>query len=230
MTINAGTPMWMAPEVRQSYNYSLSADVYSVGLVLYELFEKKLPPWDNARQCVVLMPTFQSASIILPCINGQPHLRPTIEDVCKVIDKMIHNVVLAVKNLLPQAEQEKLKTESGGDDLEQDIQQIYRHLLSRPATEVDDLIDKAFPPVQNNKTPNSRNPSPHPQVPPQVPPPNHLPVGIPGVQYGVPYGMPLGGGNSVGIPLGVSYMRGPAGVSIPNQGYPPGYPPSQVKK
>jgi serine/threonine protein kinase len=35
----------MAPEVK-SGNYGMSSDVYSIGLVLYEIFEKKLPNFD----------------------------------------------------------------------------------------------------------------------------------------------------------------------------------------
>jgi hypothetical protein len=38
--------------------YSFSADIYSLGLVLYEIFERKLPEFDRVKQVVVLPKTF----------------------------------------------------------------------------------------------------------------------------------------------------------------------------
>jgi len=209
--------------------YTLSADVYSLGLVLFEVFEKKLPLWDYVRLCVILPHTFQSASIVSPCINPNPHARPTADHVCKVLDKMIRNVVLSVKNSLPQVEQEKLKegaSESADGDLEQEIQGLYRHLLNRPASEVDDLIAKAFN-LQKHKTPqiDPRGPSPNPRPHmPYVPQGGQVPPGVPfGVPSGVLYGVP--GGNLAGMPpVGVQAR----GVGVPGQipqGYPPGYQP-----
>jgi len=39
--------------------YDFSADVYSLGLVLYELFENQLPAFDTVRQTVVLPKDFR---------------------------------------------------------------------------------------------------------------------------------------------------------------------------
>lgn len=61
--------------------YNLSADVYSLGLVLFEIFERKLPHFDQARQTVVLPPSFQSASVVMPCLDPTPERRPTCEQV-----------------------------------------------------------------------------------------------------------------------------------------------------
>lgn len=57
-TVNSGTPLWMAPEVKRG-QYSLPADIYSLGLVLYEIFERKLPFYDQNKQTVILPKTFQ---------------------------------------------------------------------------------------------------------------------------------------------------------------------------
>eukprot|EP00028_Trichosphaerium_sp_Am-I-7-wt_P001806 CAMPEP_0168528112 /NCGR_PEP_ID=MMETSP0405-20121227/13055_1 /TAXON_ID=498012 /ORGANISM="Trichosphaerium sp, Strain Am-I-7 wt" /LENGTH=313 /DNA_ID=CAMNT_0008551455 /DNA_START=80 /DNA_END=1018 /DNA_ORIENTATION=- len=43
MTCNQGTPLWMAPEVMRGQPYNQSCDVYSFGLVVYELATGKLP-------------------------------------------------------------------------------------------------------------------------------------------------------------------------------------------
>eukprot|EP00055_Hartaetosiga_balthica_P016027 m.98859 g.98859 ORF g.98859 m.98859 type:complete len:1251 (-) comp9023_c2_seq2:133-3885(-) len=52
MTKNVGTLLWSAPEVHQGSDYSLSADVYSFGIVMWEVYTRELPfehlrtPWE----------------------------------------------------------------------------------------------------------------------------------------------------------------------------------------
>ena len=41
MTIRAGTPVWMAPEVMKGGQYTEKADQYSYGLVLWEMMTNK---------------------------------------------------------------------------------------------------------------------------------------------------------------------------------------------
>ena len=43
MTVNVGTPIWMAPEVFSSQDYSLKADIYSFAMIIYEVITGKLP-------------------------------------------------------------------------------------------------------------------------------------------------------------------------------------------
>lgn len=43
MTVNAGTPFWMAPEVVKGTNYNEKVDVYSYGMVLFEVISRELP-------------------------------------------------------------------------------------------------------------------------------------------------------------------------------------------
>lgn len=48
-----GTPKWKAPEVRNCENYGYPADIYSLGMVLYEIFERKETVFsDEKRQLV----------------------------------------------------------------------------------------------------------------------------------------------------------------------------------
>lgn len=172
-TVNSGTPLWMAPEVKRG-QYSFPADIYSLGLVLFELFEKKLPFFDQVRQIVVLPNSFQSASVVMPCLNQVPEKRPLASRVVGVLDKMIRNIVESVRNLLPEMEQVKLRAEALGgadssvtDGLDAELKQLYRHLLSKPPAEVDALINRAF---QINENPRSN------AAPPYVPGPVQQPV------------------------------------------------------
>eukprot|EP01125_Pyxidicula_operculata_P011083 TRINITY_DN361_c0_g1_i1.p1 TRINITY_DN361_c0_g1~~TRINITY_DN361_c0_g1_i1.p1 ORF type:complete len:287 (-),score=58.61 TRINITY_DN361_c0_g1_i1:124-984(-) len=156
-TYNTGTPLWMAPEVKRGL-YTFSADVYSLGLVFYELFEKQLPGWNEMTQTIVLPQQFKSIPVVYPLIHPTPERRPTASQVVHQLDEMIHHIVEGVKNLLKPEDQEKVKTGSQAtlnsdidiDPLEADLLHIYNILLNKPAEEVDALIDKAF--SQSNKT------------------------------------------------------------------------------
>src|SRR5690348_1865807 len=63
-TERKGTPLWMAPEVRTSKAYDVLADVFSVGVVLYELFALALPDFDDATE----QDLFQAHSKYLVCL------------------------------------------------------------------------------------------------------------------------------------------------------------------
>uniref|UniRef100_A0A6B2LB98 non-specific serine/threonine protein kinase n=1 Tax=Arcella intermedia TaxID=1963864 RepID=A0A6B2LB98_9EUKA len=145
-TANSGTPLWMAPEVRRG-EYGLEADIYSIGLVFYELLERKLPGWDETKACVVLPPQFESFPIVIPCINYQPERRPTAQQVVKALDKLIMDMVEAIKNNIPKTETDKfvpVPHEENSDNLDSDLIALYKYLLNRPADEVDRLVSKCW--------------------------------------------------------------------------------------
>lgn len=65
----AGTPQWSAPEVIRQEKYTTKADVYSFGIIIFELISKKVPyanmgPLTAARQV------------------AYDHLRPLFPDGC----------------------------------------------------------------------------------------------------------------------------------------------------
>lgn len=168
-TANSGTPLWMAPEVRAG-QYDYSADVYSLGLVLYELFENKLPFYDQLRQCVVLPKQFQSASVVLPCVAAKPSSRPTAAQVVKVLDMMIRNVVGKVRKHLPPEEEYLLfsgpaaQSAAGSsdtdipEDFDTELKRLYTHLLTKNPAVVDQLISRVF------NQPSSPTSSPAPSL------------------------------------------------------------------
>lgn len=80
-TMGVGTLLWMAPEVKTGTSYGFPSDVYSLGLVLYELFEGKLPEYDRTTQKVTLPDKFRSSRTVLPCLHPDPKKRPSCKKV-----------------------------------------------------------------------------------------------------------------------------------------------------
>lgn len=88
-----GTPQWMAPEVLRSEPSDEKADVYSFGVILWELVTQKIP-WENLNSMQVIgavgfmnqrleIPTDvdpQWASIIESCWLSEPQLRPSFQE------------------------------------------------------------------------------------------------------------------------------------------------------
>eukprot|EP01117_Protostelium_nocturnum_P012956 TRINITY_DN479_c1_g1_i1.p1 TRINITY_DN479_c1_g1~~TRINITY_DN479_c1_g1_i1.p1 ORF type:complete len:1022 (-),score=389.31 TRINITY_DN479_c1_g1_i1:11-3076(-) len=82
MTLGIGTYLWMAPEVMNRQNYSFAADMFSMGVVLWELYTRKLP--DRSVQDVGegTMPPLpddcpaEYAQLVSHCCNPVPSRRP----------------------------------------------------------------------------------------------------------------------------------------------------------
>jgi len=100
-TANVGSPLWMAPEVRMG-NYGFPADVYSLGLILYEIFSGKLPQFNPTTMTTTLPAQFSYSKLILPCIDKEPQKRPTSMQVSQMLDTMISSIVTSVSNSIQQ--------------------------------------------------------------------------------------------------------------------------------
>ncbi|CAI9779722.1 unnamed protein product [Fraxinus pennsylvanica] len=88
-----GTPQWMAPEVIHNEPSGEKADVYSFGVILWELVTQKIP-WDNLNSMQVIgavgfmnerleIPKDvdpQWASIIESCWLSEPQFRPSFQE------------------------------------------------------------------------------------------------------------------------------------------------------
>jgi len=94
MTGNLGTCQYMAPEVIQSKNYTEKADVYSFGLVMWEVLTRQVPyqgmqPMQiafgvcqqNLRPPLPPQAPQQLVSVMVQCWAQDPAQRPSFADV-----------------------------------------------------------------------------------------------------------------------------------------------------
>ncbi|KAL4560187.1 hypothetical protein LXL04_032336 [Taraxacum kok-saghyz] len=89
-----GTPQWMAPEVLRNEQADEKSDVYSYGVVLWEITTEKIP-WDDLNPIQVIGAVgFMNrrleipkdvdplwASLIESCLCSQPQSRPTFQEI-----------------------------------------------------------------------------------------------------------------------------------------------------
>mmetsp|Transcript_37282 Transcript_37282/g.42584 ORF Transcript_37282/g.42584 Transcript_37282/m.42584 type:complete len:730 (+) Transcript_37282:202-2391(+) len=101
MTGNCGTVQWMAPEILGNQAYAEPADVFSFGIILWELLTAECP-YDGmtAIQCALAVlnrdqrPQIPSwcppalKSLILSCVERNPSDRPIFSQVCLALDAM----------------------------------------------------------------------------------------------------------------------------------------------
>jgi hypothetical protein len=110
MTI-CGTPAYCAPEVLSNNRYSEKADVFSFGIVLYEIFARKIPYSDkNAYEIVSLVvnnnlrpsitePPFDDiklvpeaiTQLIERCWDASPIERPSFAEIVHILESVIKN-------------------------------------------------------------------------------------------------------------------------------------------
>lgn len=101
MTGNCGTVQWMAPEILANESYAEPADVYSYGIILWELLSRECPyNGMNSIQCAMAVlnknarpeiPAWcplQFRGLIEDCIGLRPSSRPTFSGILTRLEGM----------------------------------------------------------------------------------------------------------------------------------------------
>jgi len=115
MTLNLGTSCWMAPEVFRNEPYTESCDVYSFGIVLWEIY-CRADPYDGVSSwsipvmvCKGERPTIPAdcpteyAKMIKACWNDKAKKRPKFKEIHSTLHKLLGGLTLG-----------KTKKSSGG--------------------------------------------------------------------------------------------------------------------
>ncbi|KAK6783269.1 hypothetical protein RDI58_021066 [Solanum bulbocastanum] len=104
LTANSGrgSPQWMAPEVLRNEPSTEKSDVFSFGVILWELMTECIPWKDlNPLQVVGVVGFMDGrldipqkldprvSAIILDCWQSKPELRPSFEDICRRMTDII---------------------------------------------------------------------------------------------------------------------------------------------
>lgn len=100
-TLDVGSPLWMAPEVH-SGNYSYPCDIFSYGVVTFEVFNESLPDYNMSQRSVLIPEDCVGYPIIKKCTQHDPALRPTSHGLVEIMDSLILTFVSAVTRVIEQ--------------------------------------------------------------------------------------------------------------------------------
>jgi len=105
MTANVGTVQWMAPEVLLGKNYAESADIYSLGMIAWELLTAKCPFESMAQMEIAIQVTQNMLRPVIPaycsdkqvtmlqqCWAADPEQRLTAAEALRAIDGAFPNI------------------------------------------------------------------------------------------------------------------------------------------
>jgi len=98
-----GTPHWMAPEILKGGNYEESADVYSYGMILWEILSLEIPYFGiDPRKLINIVAeerkivdipikgNFHIRKLTAQCLNYDPLKRPVLKQIVTTLESVLN--------------------------------------------------------------------------------------------------------------------------------------------
>jgi len=137
-TPNVGSKLWMAPEVKSNVYDPKASDIWSMGIVLFEIFNSSLPDWDVEEEIAVLPEEdYIGKELVTKCVIEAVDQRPLAHEILEALDSWIENILHHIfeSNILQEKKIKKMRREN--DD---DIIELYNYLVTKNPYHVDSLL------------------------------------------------------------------------------------------
>lgn len=163
MTINVGSPAYMAPEVLTANAYGSQCDWYSFGMILYEIVCSK-PPWDGMAHAQILTKVAQGKKPKCPhgcppplkrllkrCWEKNPSKRATFDEIADGIDAFNKSVTAQniMQEIVASSEVQALSEEEKAALLEEMREEIKTELQSASAVSIKGSVKDLHKTIQN---------------------------------------------------------------------------------
>lgn len=92
LTAKVGSPRYMAPEIVDSGHYNLKADVFSFGIITYQIMTGKTPwkglsyDWSKGNSKIPKSCTSDTRLVLQRCLSPNPKDRPTMASCIKELE------------------------------------------------------------------------------------------------------------------------------------------------
>lgn len=169
VTNQRGSAAWMAPEVFQTKSYSEKCDIYSWGIILWEVLSRRKPYEDTTESCRIFWlvaaglrpPLLKECPEVLEqlmvrCWNKDSSLRPDIHTVETIMQKLFNFYIDDKNDSIDSLCLTIPSIHSSTSSQDSSSQSYYQSTLSS------DVLNVSLPlSVDSNRTINSLEPQPN---------------------------------------------------------------------
>ena len=165
--VGIGTPAYMSPEQGQGLKVDQRTDVYSLGVVLYEMVTGRLPYRAETPMAIIFKHIYEP--LTLPRLV-RPELPPVVEAVIlKALEKKPRDRYASAGEMAQALREAVVISESGDDVVLKSMISPADDASSQPTLSLEERVADAATPVTRSTTPIPEvTPPPEPPHPPEI--------------------------------------------------------------